>query len=376
MKRMGIFTSIFIVILAIFYLQPVFFPSSKKPVEKDQTSVVSNHTALNHEELSATGFSKYIDQESATLEKVLGQPTATEDYGLGYQLQIYRTEAYRYIEVNSVEGIIESIKVIGSAQEETAPFEIGMDMKDLAALTTIYPNFTFDYQEDFIEVELTEEDMNYRPLIAFDNESFAMLFFDQSSGQLFAVNYLSKKALMTLMPYQLVSGVALPYTHQEIDLTEENINHLRSQRMRYVLNLLRTLSDLLPYISEGSEQQDVENLMKAFSEQENQVFLSEERNQELQESVNSRLMMSSFLLTNHELNDFLNEENHSKDSGLLATNILDSTFAILNWFSDSYVQTRFAHPDVEILSIAFSKENVLVLLHTYDQEETEVSESQ
>lgn len=49
-------------------------------------------------------------------------------------------------------------------------------MQDLTKITTIYTNFTFEYHDTEVGIELMEEDMNYRPLIAFDNDTFAILF--------------------------------------------------------------------------------------------------------------------------------------------------------------------------------------------------------
>ena len=68
-------------------------------------------------------------------------------------------------------------------------------MQDLTKITTIYTNFTFEYHDTEVGIELMEEDMNYRPLIAFDNDTFAILFFDQTTNGLFSVVYLDKDSL-------------------------------------------------------------------------------------------------------------------------------------------------------------------------------------
>ncbi|MFZ4460868.1 CAP-associated domain-containing protein, partial [Enterococcus gallinarum] len=70
--------------------------------------------------------------------------------------------------------------------------------------------FTFEYHDTEVGIELMEEDMNYRPLIAFDNDTFAILFFDQTTNGLFSVVYLDKDSLLKLLPYQ-VFGEGLPH---------------------------------------------------------------------------------------------------------------------------------------------------------------------
>ncbi|MGC3051193.1 CAP-associated domain-containing protein [Enterococcus faecalis] len=47
---------------------------------------------------------------------------------------------------------------------------------------SIYSIFAFNFHHEAYDVELMEEDMNYRPLDAFDNGSFAVLFFNQRTG--------------------------------------------------------------------------------------------------------------------------------------------------------------------------------------------------
>ncbi|MCU9778220.1 CAP-associated domain-containing protein, partial [Enterococcus faecalis] len=60
------------------------------------------------------------------------------------------------------------------------------------------------------DVEVMEEAMNVRRLVAFDNVSVAVLFFNQPTGGLMAGNYVNKEPLLTVMPYQLNEVSPLP----------------------------------------------------------------------------------------------------------------------------------------------------------------------
>ena len=78
----------------------------------------------------------------------------------------------------TAKSVVQAIKVIGQGGTHPyAPFSIGMTMTDLTELTMIYPNFTLSQNDRSVRFELMEQDMNYRPLVAFDNGTFAVLFF-------------------------------------------------------------------------------------------------------------------------------------------------------------------------------------------------------
>ena len=93
-------------------------------------------------------------------------------------------------------------------------------MTDLTELTMIYPNFTLSQNDRSVSFELMEQDMNYRPLVAFDNGTFAVLFFDQKTSELAAVTYLDQTTLLKLSPYQLTEG-ELPLFQESQTVNQE-----------------------------------------------------------------------------------------------------------------------------------------------------------
>lgn len=70
-----------------------------------------------------------------------------------------------YLEVNVRENKVIAIKVFNN-DKMIEPFKIDMKLADLSDLMTIYSNFAFNFHHEAYDVELMEEDMNYRPLVA------------------------------------------------------------------------------------------------------------------------------------------------------------------------------------------------------------------
>ncbi|MGD1370448.1 CAP-associated domain-containing protein, partial [Enterococcus faecium] len=104
--------------------------------------------------------------------KHFGQSYDRLTSGVGFETRYYENKAsHLTFEVNVQDSMVTTVKVLQTGPADITPFYLGMTMQDLTKLTTIYTNFTFEYHDTEVGIELMEEDMNYRPLIAFDNDT-------------------------------------------------------------------------------------------------------------------------------------------------------------------------------------------------------------
>lgn len=181
MKRTVWFITILVLVVIVLYMEPVFFPpNSPKPSTENSPTVTEKVSSLDYEKIPTEGFSVYINKPESELKKDLGEPIEVNDTGFGYTTSVYEDEVRKlFIEANIVNHTVESIKVAGKSTDKIAPFHFGMSLTELTDITTLFPNFSFDVNNEKIDIELSEEDMNYRPLIAFDNDTFAILFLDR-----------------------------------------------------------------------------------------------------------------------------------------------------------------------------------------------------
>ena len=86
MKRFWAFTAVFLTVLLIGYLEPVFFPA-EKPTETAQSGRLSSaHTAVPHEELPASGYAAYIGKDVETFIRQFGNPKEKIKTGRTYEL--------------------------------------------------------------------------------------------------------------------------------------------------------------------------------------------------------------------------------------------------------------------------------------------------
>jgi hypothetical protein len=69
-----------------------------------------------------------------------------------------------------------------------------------------------------------------------------------------------------------------------------------------------------------------------------------------------------FILTDEEISGLLQANALTQSSGYLEMPVIDPTFTILSWYSNSFLHQKYMQEKEESLGVAFSKETMLVLL--------------
>lgn len=369
MKRTVWFLTIFVLVLAVLYMEPVFFPpASQSSVTENNQKPREKISSLSYDEIPAAGLSAFINKSEDSIKESLGEPVSTQNTGLGYMTNIYEDKVRElFIEANVKDNIVQSIKVAGKSTDKIAPFHFGMSLTELTDITTLFPNFSFDYNDAKVDIELSEEDMNYRPLIAFDNDTFAILFFGQENNELYAVDYVNEDALLRLMPYQLNSDETFAYTLE--DLPDEKwleINEGNVARAKGLISYLRKIEGYDTYLHSDTLRYDADSLLLQLTEEPESVL--EESSLEDWENADTESGDASAVLI--KTDDVKNANDYdSKQEILLATKpVVDVSYAVFQWYSDPYIHSRFISDKPQALEIAFSKENMVVLIQEVNNE--------
>jgi hypothetical protein len=375
MKRLGLFGAILLSVIIAFYMEPVWFPPKIEGKKNQEQQIQNQMTAWKYQKLQTTGFSMYVGQSVAELEQRYGEPYERMTSGFGFETRYYKDQVnHLSFEANIENDQVSTIKVLNADKTNIAPFSLGMTMQDLTEITTIYTNFNFQYNDAEIGIELMEEDMNYRPLIAFNNETFAILFFDQSSNGLFSIVYLDKESLLKLLPYQ-VFGEDLPQYQVEEQVDWEQINQEKEVHSVQLLNELRYL-DKLPLYQQSTNFSTQTKLLLTDYLNKPEGILSKERLATWQQVNGSAKTTAKFSLTTDEFNQLLAKRKLAQTNGVFSHPVIDPTFTFLFLYSDPYYHDRFLANTSELLGIAFSKENMLILLQEIEKERTDSSDNQ
>ncbi|OTN76293.1 hypothetical protein A5886_001370 [Enterococcus sp. 8G7_MSG3316] len=370
MKHRGmLFGGLFILALAVVYLQPVFFQHAS------DTSFLSENpikapTTMNYETIQASGLAEAIGEPVSDFEEDYGLPVRTYRTGYDFEVRVYnQLDDQQYIEINTDGESVQSIKVIGDGGSSLAPFTMGMSLAELTDLTMIYPNFSLKQNDRTVSFELMEEDMNYRPLVAFDNGTFAVLFFDHVTATLQGISYLDQATLLKLAPYPITEGERpLFQTSQTISADQAGLD--KETLAFVIIEKLRNLQMLETYSANLETQKEAATLLAELTDNISD-HLTSQRIHSYQKALSSE-KTSNFNLTNDEWRELLNDQDIKATATIFEAPVYDPTFSILSWFSDPATADRLSHETLEKIGIAFSQENMVVLVQE-QEEETEAS---
>lgn len=360
MKRRGLlFVGILLLCFIGVYLQPIISykasPQLIQPIIHKEPPL----TTLNTQKIPTEGLAVWIGEPITQFEQFVGAATNVTDSGFGFKYHTYQSSEMGYLEVATTNQKINSIKVLRSGEMDITPFYFEMDLQDVTKFTTISPNVTFDYRGDTYSLELMEDDMNYRPLVAFDNGTYAILFFDhrQSSQGLYSLMYLDVETLLKLSPYLVTEGADIHYVAQK-NADWEQINRENMVKSLNTMQRLRKNFGFQRYQTDFGLQNKSEVLLTHFLESPEEI-LSTERLQSLQRVARYE-EHQTWVLSNKESKNLLEKE--SDDLTVhFEMPVYDPIFTILSWYNNPYLVTHLYFEKLESIGIAFSKENVLVL---------------
>lgn len=365
MRRVGEFLLVFFIVLTFFYMKPVVL-SQKSPKSVDElmvNEIKPPSKSTQHNELAATGMTTVIGLTEKELLEKMPNPKKEWPVGINRKWLVYGDSATDYYQVELTDNKVSSVFVLGT-QVDTAPFNMDMTLGDISEITTIYPNFEFDYKDKKYEIELTEDDMNYRPLISFDNGTFALLHFNYDTGKLLGIRYVGKSTLVEMIPYQLSQETKIP----TVELTEEQretFNQANTQQLFTVLNIVRQRINRKPYKLDTELVLESQRALAEFDKEPKQVIKKEERWEQWQEKIESSNPSDSLLLTDEEMDRLLKlgKPIDKNTHGLFVQSMGDVPFIVTNWFVNRFDQREIKDAKDEYIGIAYNENQVLVLFN-------------
>ena len=365
MKRFFEFTVCLIIVFSIVYMKPVI-SSRNQPKPKNDLLVEEvkvSHKSVPYYELNTTGMANHIGKTEKEFLKEFPNPKKTWDSYNGSKWLVYGETVEDTYQVEIRNHVVTSIFVLGE-KVDSSPFSMGMNLVDLAEITTIFSNFNFEYGDEKYEVELTEDDMNYRPLVAFNNGTFAMLHINQGNGQLMAVRYLDKNSLLALMPYQMNQENKVKQGLQTPPETWGKVNQDNREQLIAILNLLREKEEKEKYVLDSKLQVGATESLKTLIEKPEDILEDEARLKSWQEMVDKEDISSTFLLNEKELKklatkvDLKEKETH----GIFYYPVTDVPFMVTNWYGSRFYHEELAHKTDRLIGISFNEEMVMTFL--------------
>ncbi|XBG74035.1 CAP-associated domain-containing protein [Enterococcus cecorum] len=352
------FMIIFISVLLFVYLQPVFYPMNKKINSQSNTVKLKQpRPRQNTENIVADLYAQMIGQDIKAVRDKLPTELQKVDTGYGYTEYLFANQHQNYDVLTNHNGKIQELTVFGNKGKVGNHFHLGMDLEDLISQADISSSLSIKMQDKEYQFELSEEDMNYRPFISYNNQVYAICYFHPITGKLFAIRYLDAHYLLKVAPYQLIKG---QYETYENENRLANWEALSVQKANYFLTLFSRL-DEKKYQIDDSESASVANEALAQFEQSPEKVLSTARILQLKEMRTQRTE-PFFTFTTDEMKHLTDSLQLENVRGIFLAPSIDCMDVALQLQTNPILHNKLTNNQAKVLSIAFHKQDMLVLI--------------
>lgn len=342
-------------------------------------------TDLKPEQLPISGLGSYIGQKVEIFIQEFGEPSRKDPTSYDEEQWIFGEDETDYIQVGVKNGVITNLFALGS-DLNVAPFKIGMSITEVFQIASFYPTYTVESQDEQVTLELTERDLNYRPLIAFNNQTFAVLMMDRSTNNITAVRYLDAASLLQLGVYDNGSIVSKDSAIKIDEAKQQAISEANKNQVYEIVNILRqryelpTLSQsdalsevaqniFVDYEAQLSRQTEESNSAESTSSSESETrdsasietFILEDEHASNQDKIDQEiqsLTSDQIELTLQETDLKLNEVRV-----LYSNQKTDITWLVTNWFTLETERNFLMDEKMVEIGIAYRNEDILLILH-------------
>ena len=372
MKRVIEFFVCLIVVFSIVYMKPVISASKNTKPSNDLSieKVKMTHKSVPYYELNTTGMANHIGKTKEEFLKDFPNPKKIWSSYDQSEWLVYGDSTKDYYQVEIKNHLVSSVFVLGNMVDST-PFTMDMNLVDLAEITTIFSNFNFEYGDEKYEVELTEDDMNYRPLVAFNNGTFAILHMNQLTGKLMAIRYLDKQTLLSIMPYQMEQENQVKIKHVAKDSDWKKINEANREQLTTLLNLFREKDEKRKYHLDTLLQTKSGKGMQILVEKPETIITGEAHFSDW-EKVMEQQSETIFLLEREEMLKLTKEVElkGKKEHAIFYAPVNDVPFMITNWYGSRFYHEEIDHKKDSTIGMTFDKEKALIFFGEEEKKQT------
>ncbi|GAB2543130.1 CAP domain-containing protein [Gracilibacillus alcaliphilus] len=179
---------------------------------------------------------RFVNQSSDEIVDTFGKPKRKDPAVFGWQWWIYQEEDY-YMQVAVEDQQVKGLYAIGKGLN-IQPLEIGNSLEEIEKSYPIQQQLIFDQYR----IELTEKDLENRPVILLNDQVVAQLYIAPSDDQLSGIRLMNQEMLALIRPYKL-------YYKGEITEIEEQkewaaIETAEAQQIFDITNFIRSESGL------------------------------------------------------------------------------------------------------------------------------------
>ncbi|KRL01387.1 CAP-associated domain-containing protein [Liquorilactobacillus capillatus] len=289
------FTGLFLLILLGLYLWTALFgdgTSQPKLSPRTQRHLVTNKAHLTTpkvDRIQPHGFARYIGASEDAIIADFGEPQDKLPSAVNVQWWVYKADPAQYFKVgiDLITHKVSAIFVGGQGMRKHETLRVNMPFKELVQLSSLYANFKLNYHEQSFQLELSEDDLNERPLISFKNKSYAVTYLHPHSKKVYALEYLNTDMLLKKNLYRVISQTPLPVQFQG-ETNWAAMNSLMPGDLTSLINVKRELIGV-PELTATDELTQASQTVLSNLGENPQKFLSKKKSRQVKNVLSGNL---------------------------------------------------------------------------------------
>jgi uncharacterized protein YkwD len=148
------------------------------------------------------GVASLLGKDIDGLKKILGNPSRVDLSAYGFHWWIFNNDPDQYIQAGVLNDKVVTAYGIGP-KVDVLPFKIGQPIEEIFSMNVIEQEVTFEYNGSSYKFELSEQDMNTRPVIKM-GDYFVQLYIDKFTSSVSSIRYMDKETIIKQRPYEMV----------------------------------------------------------------------------------------------------------------------------------------------------------------------------
>lgn len=208
-------------------------PDGEWPVQENGKDSMKKEGLENPE----NGLVQFIGKDIKEASAAWGPPDRVDLSAFGYEWWVYSDgKMYRQLAVEN--GKVVSAYAIGE-DVDVSPFYIGQPLDEVYGSLSVETSVEIKTDEGSYRFELSEDDMNMRPLIRI-GDVFAQLYLDKFTGTVSSIRFLNEEILLKQRPYELTYRGNLLEETELLPEDWEKVESGNKQQIFDITNIMRS----------------------------------------------------------------------------------------------------------------------------------------
>lgn len=194
--------------------------------------------------IETSGIFQFMGKNEEEIIGILGEPERIDSSAYDYKWWIYKNSPHSYIQMGVLDGQVVTVYAIGE-EVKASPFQIGGKRDAIMSEVSAASHLQFEYKGGEYRFELSEEDLEKRPLIR-HGDVFVQLYFDHFLDTLSSIRIMDEETLLKQRPYELSYRGSLVNTEPLGEAQWKEIEKGAEMQILDITNVIRSRHNLKP----------------------------------------------------------------------------------------------------------------------------------